>query len=160
MKRTFILCIAALLICSLQITGQSDERGIPPTPPVLSEPEEVQYTYDAAGNRIKRAIITVGVIVPKSAEVEDEEPKDSANEPEVLVYPNPVKEELTIEIRKGDDDENYRFLMFDMTGKMIKEVKQHGNGKFPFDMSMYQFGTYLLIIETGDGKREFKVIKE
>ena len=149
MKKVFFIVFVALVVCQIQSKAQSD-RGLPPV-----TTQEVSYTYDAAGNRKTRSIITVG----KGGLDENEEPKGSLDGREILVYPNPVKEELTIEIWKGDNEDNYRFLLFDMNGKLITESTQQGNGILPFDMSIYQNGIYLLIIETGDGKKEFKIIK-
>ena len=162
--KIYFTVLVALLMCQIQIKGQiveEDENG------GGSKGEEVKYSYDAAGNRISRSIITVSGN-PKTLEGEEEDdkgdeklnPKGGLQECEILVYPNPVREEFTIEIWKGNDEENYRFLLFDMTGKLITEHQQHGNGLLPFDMSVYPRGIYLLIIETGDDKREFKIIKE
>jgi hypothetical protein len=150
MKKAFLILLMAFITCQIDINGQDTDERFPVD-------DNVQYTYDAAGNRITRSIIQ---IIAPLKDVETENPQDAAEEREILVYPNPVKESFTIDIFKGDNDNSYRFLLFDMGGKLIREIKQHGNGKTSFDMGMYQHGTYVLIIDMGDGKKEFKIIKE
>ena len=143
MKRIMFIVCAALTVCSAKVCGQSSPR------------EEVAFTYDLAGNRITRSIITVR----QEPNGNPEEPKSGLNEPDIQVYPNPVREELFIEIWEGDNEKNYRFLMFDMSGKMVKESNQQGNGKYPVDMSAFINGTYILVINYEEGKREFKITK-
>jgi len=143
MKKTLFIVCAALTLCDASICGQK------------AVPQEVSFTYDNAGNRISRSVINVK-INPKD---NSEEPKSGSNEPDIQVYPNPIRDELTIEIWEGNDEENYRFLMFDMSGKMVKESKQQGNGKYPVDMSAFINGTYILVINYEEGKREFKITK-
>ena len=180
MKRTLFVTLIAFIICSLQISGQGfkDPKG----PIILPTVDEVKYTYDAAGNRINRTIIQVFPVYSTDDEDDDdletdgdddeleirsgafyEEPEtdfSNANEREIYVYPNPVREEVTIEIWNGEEEDNYRLLFYDSAGKLLIDKKRQGNGKEPVDMSRYATGIYLLIINYNDGKREYKIVKE
>jgi hypothetical protein len=155
MKRLLLIVLVVFITSQIQIKGQEDKGTSQP-----QTHDEVSYTYDNAGNRITRSIIKVSgpIITPKSGEIE--EPEEVTGEREIHVYPNPVRDELTVEILKGDNEDNYRFFMFDISGKLIKENKQQGNGILPIEMSVYQRGTYILIIDVEDGKYEYKIIKE
>jgi hypothetical protein len=153
MKNILIFVFALIITSQIQIKGQiigGGDIGIE----LPHDHDEVSYTYDNAGNRITRSIISL------SGPIIIEQPYEKLYVREILVYPNPVREELTIEIWNGDNEDNYRFLMFDISGKLIKENKQHGNGSLPFEMSVYQRGTYILIIDAGDVKYEYKISKE
>jgi len=185
MKRTLFVTFIAFIICELQVSGQIIKDPITKPVPTV---EEVYYTYDAAGNRINRKIIQVlPVIVCDDDDDDDddletdddddeleirsggyiEDPEtdknkgfSNANEREIHVYPNPVREEVTIEIWNGEEEDNYRQLFYDSAGKLLIDKKRQGNGKEPVDMSQYATGIYLLIINYNDGKKEYKIVKE
>jgi hypothetical protein len=163
MKKLLFIILVVFMICRMDVESQIIGGG--------SQSEEVQYTYDNAGNRITRSIITVFSIfgndepeIESKSEAETDKSQSQSDldkrESEVFVYPNPVKEELTVEIWKGAEKASYRLLLFDMQGKALKEDKQTGNGRLLFDMSVFPNGTYLLIVEGGGGKKEFKIVKE
>lgn len=66
---------------------------------------------------------------------------------DVLVYPNPVKELLTITAAK-----NVRFTVTDLSGRKVKasDVFQMNN---QVDVSELEKGTYLIRLESGSGKQ-------
>jgi len=133
--------------------------------------QKVEYTYDDAGNRTTQYIIRFGGketndedednIKTKSVEEEEQEVfKHNFGEREIHVYPNPTKGLLTIEIWKGNFEENYRLVLYDSSGKLLNTSNIKGNGAAPLDLSLYPSGIYILIIHTADGKSEYKIIKE
>ena len=149
MKKYILISIAALLVCNIQMIGQT--------------PKSVAYTYDNAGNRISRYIVIIKEpkLEGKSTEIENEdEYLINDYEREIQVYPNPVRDELFVDIQRGDDKENYRLMLFDSAGKMLKENRRQGNGNEPIDMSLFPSGVYFLIINTQEGKVEYKIVKE
>ena len=156
MERTLLFLVATFFVCQISVSGQNSGDGTQPGH------DEVSYTYDNAGNRIKRSIIRVLDIQTSSGYYEDNqiEPEEISGELEIHVYPNPVREELTIEIWKGNDEDKYSLQLFDSTGKLLVDKKRYGNGREPVDMSQLSTGIYFLIINTGDGRKEYKIIKE
>ena len=171
MKKYILISIAALIICNIQVIAQKeeDDRGTTGNGFEMMT-EGINYQYDNAGNRIKRIyvelvgpiIIGDDPVVIKSAEIEIDEDETLLNsqEREIQVYPNPVKDELFVDIQKGDINENYRLMIFDSAGKMLKESRRQGNGNEPIDMSLFPSGVYFLIINTQEGKVEYKIVKE
>jgi hypothetical protein len=126
MKRVLFIVLVAFIICQTHVQGQgtSTTGGSPPTR------DDITYDYDNAGNRILRQVITI--IFPKLTELDDEEFEEEffTNDfgvREIVVYPNPVKIDLTIEILKGDDADNYRFQLFDMS-KVITYGSNYKSG--------------------------------
>jgi len=163
MKRKLKFTIAALMIiCCVSAMGQNKEeegnsRGV-----------SVGFTYDNAGNRITRSILKVTElkgddeeIDSKSGELQNQEETidNGYQNREIHVYPNPVREELMIDIWNGDERENYHVFLFDSAGKLLKEGKRTGNGSETVDFNSYPLGTYLLIINTNGKKFEYKLIK-
>ena len=169
MRRTLFFAVTAFLICGMQISGQIIKDPRPAT-----QYSEVQYTYDLAGNRISRIIVT-SLPIEMNNDDDDEletrmggyneedaepNPSEGLSEREIHVYPNPVREELTIEIWKGAEEDIYNLLFYDSSGKQLITKKRQGNGTEPVDMSYLPKGIYFLIINTDKDKKEFKIVKE
>lgn len=77
--------------------------------------------------------------------------------PEVNVYPNPVRNKLTIEFKQADYSSF--FQLFDMMGNMLDHCDIDNRISY-IDMSDYQPGIYILrIIQPPAGFVEFKIIK-
>jgi len=135
-----------------------------------------KYEYDAAGNRIKRQVINLKIL--------DNNDKDSSNNEiftekydpfddkedntnlasgniKIDVFPNPVHESLTVEII--GNAENCTYQVYDNNGKLIKNDKIYskntGYNAATINFSNTSVGTYLLIIYTGEIKREFKIVR-
>ena len=159
MNRQILVIIAAMIFCNIDVTGQKGLEEV--------MIDGINYTYDNAGNRISRIYVEPPImrsgIEKKIGEFEDSNDEETLNSTEmceIQVYPNPVKDELFVEIQKGDNNENYRLMFFDSAGKMLKEGKRQGNGRESVDLSLFPTGVYFLIINTQDGKWEYKIVKE
>ena len=165
MRKVLFMATVAFMTCHNPVIGQITDPGI--GVPVPGR-DPVNFTYDAAGNRIMR---TVGLTVKPLSDDDDgintcsteyfgeEEGFGMSEERVIRVYPNPVRDELTVDTGNGDEDEHYRLLLFDASGRLLKEIQRRGNGREPVDMSMYPSGTYFLIIDTSDKKFEYKILK-
>ena len=187
MKRLFFIAGIAFIFCSLQVAGQLKDPGDiikdPFDPPIIILPtiDEVKYEYDAAGNRKIRKVIQVAPITPDDddedletdGDDDDEIESKSASfnakpetggetlsgEREIHVYPNPVREAVTVDIRNGDEDDNYIMMFFDSSGKLLMERPRSGNGIEQVDMTAFPNGIYILSVRMGKSKKEFRVIK-
>ncbi|MDR2927835.1 MAG: T9SS type A sorting domain-containing protein [Cytophagaceae bacterium] len=122
--------------------------------------QRVEYGYDRAGNRITRQVVTIAT--QKSAEFnEPEEPVEQEfGQRTIRVYPNPTRGNLSIDVQGGSNDEVYRYMLFDMQGKQLLGAERRGNGNTPVEMGACPAGYYILIINTADGKIEYKIVKE
>ena len=164
MKKTLYIFITIFLVSAISLYSQKDEGD-----GVEKSNDKVEYTYDKAGNRTSQRIVYLKgndskeeddeEIKPKSVEEEDVL-KHNFGEREIHVYPNPTKGLLTIEIWKGNDEENYRLVLYDSAGKQLSAFNHKGNGRAPVDLSMYPKGIYIVIVHTADGKMQYKIIKE
>jgi len=169
MKFIINITIAALItMCCIPAKGQI---VIDPGTPVQLK-EAIYFTYDNAGNRIKRSNTLSaepinlnsdddeGLTLSSGELIEEETLENCSQEREIQVYPNPVREELMIDIWNGDEQENYRVFLFDSAGKLLKERLRTGNGSETVDFNSYPLGTYLLIINANGKKFEYKIVKQ
>ena len=76
----------------------------------------------------------------------------------ISLFPNPVKDELTLEIK--EDLQNLTFQIFDMNGRSM----QTGRALSPqtvINMQHYQAGIYILVIEQGGQRiQSFQIVKQ
>lgn len=117
----------------------------------------VYFQYDDAGNRIQRTITMPaknagGMTQPEIA-------KDSFNELDYSIYPNPTDGELVIEFKNRKVELNIKYTVHDLSGKMLLE--QTNNSTFTIiNLGRYANGIYLLRIYYGNKVREWKIVKE
>ena len=80
------------------------------------------------------------------------------------VYPNPSKGIFNL-VYQLNEGENISVKVFDVNGKLIRQLKSVANGfmqKLTIDLQAQKFaaGLYLIQSETGDKKEVFKIIKQ
>ena len=142
---------------------------------VFCNAQTIQYDYDNAGNRIARRVIPMKQTAPKVV-ISEEEEEEAAEEPEeeaenVLaftekigeiqthIFPNPTKGILKIEISGANNSEEITLTLYSGQGATLVEQKiQQGNNTL--DLSTYSTGWYILRLQTGDYRKEYKIIKE
>jgi len=79
-------------------------------------------------------------------------------ENDIRVFPNPVRDELTLEVR--EDLQNLTFRMFDLSGRQMSTGRVL-SPQTVIDMSLYASGTYILIIEQGGQRvQSFQIVKQ
>ena len=120
---------------------------------------KVHFDYDLSGNRTDRTIV---LSQTKSATISDEnqleELEDQLGTQEIRIYPNPTKGLLKIDLPSLSDPE-MTLRVHDSQGRLLisRPAQQIGN-----ELNLYQYpsGLYILIIQSGAEKREWKIIKE
>ena len=146
--------------------------------------QQVEYIYDAAGNRTTRQVVVLRKSSEKSAEksaasksaVADKD-KTDASQPEiqaastpemyadllgerkVLIYPNPTQGMIRIEFQEYGDMKDARMLLYDIKGKLLRQVNRVEPSNI-LDLSQYPAGMYILQMIEGKMKSEWKIIKE
>ncbi len=120
----------------------------------------IKFTYDAAGNRTERSIY-----FGKSSEA----PIDSASttkpitdwikEMKITIYPNPTRGQLTVEIANMPEDVTGEVTLFSLEGKPMQQQKILKTSS-PLDISAYPMGMYILRVQVGPDKTEWKIVKE
>ena len=142
MKHVFIQLLA-VLICSVAC-GQT----------------VVSYSYDNSGNRTSRKIILLKSTSSSEGQAQQDEPfSDQVGEHGIIIYPNPVTSELTVEIQGLDEDVDASLSLVDQGGHLVLK-QDHVTGSNLLGLSHVAPGTYILIIRVNTGSTTWKIIKE
>ena len=125
----------------------------------VSAQNHIKYTYDKAGNRIKKEIV-----LTRSAFSNDSDNikpfTDRMNERIIQIFPNPTKGNLLITV--SGDSENLttgHLTLFNFAGKMVVKTEITSTTT-SLDISSEPNGIYIMQLELGDEKTSWKIIKE
>ena len=123
--------------------------------------QAIYFGYDAAGNRISRSITLEKSTAQHENEnhFEPQEFKDKLDNHDILIYPNPVKSELTVNIPSLDDNEYATISLYDQSGRMVY-YNDRATGHNTISFSAINSGVYFMKIMMKDKSVEWKVVKE
>lgn len=120
----------------------------------------VQYTYDAAGNRISR--VSSQLIQTQQSQSEPEQNNSSRmlGDKNITIYPNPTEGNLRIEILGISDEDTYSLSLYNATGQRLF-YKGCASTTTRLDIRKQPAGTYFLHIAKNDEQeRTWKIIKK
>ncbi|MCZ2102115.1 MAG: T9SS type A sorting domain-containing protein [Chitinophagales bacterium] len=83
--------------------------------------------------------------------------QDELSDLSVILYPNPVKNMLEIELQKVTSETT--IAMYDMHGKLILQQKDHGSTYVKIDLTAFASGAYFLHVYNKTGSYRTQVIK-
>jgi len=124
-----------------------------------SNSQTISYDYDFAGNRISRKVVSLPPQQAKQQPTDSVVVEDMLGARNILVYPNPTRGALGVEITGGEWDEDVRLILYSGQGVMLYDANAQ-QGINPVDMTAYPKGWYILRVQAGEKRKEFKVIKE
>ena len=145
-----ILLLAILAVTLTKLAAQSSVYG-------------VAYEYDGAGNRIGRRMTTITLPSAKTAQLDSADIKpleEGLGDASVRIYPNPTKGMLRVEIAGGATDQLYTAQLYSQSGNLIESRQLIGNGHWPVDLTGQPSGYYVLVLQTGNHKKSYKIIKQ
>ncbi len=84
---------------------------------------------------------------------------------QLLVYPNPVEDLVTLEFTLLSDEKNLNLDIFDLGGRHIKSIFRNkhtvtGNHKMTISLGDMSSGNYIITLSNNQSKRSLKIIKE
>ena len=139
------------------------------------------FVHDASGNRIGRHTIILSS--PQSAprrasafagnpdaendyfsneedlEISDNFFTDKLNESDVVIFPNPTRGALAVEIRNMNSEIPHQITVFNLNGSIVFQKNDIGNFT-EIDLSIQPRGVYLLRISSPDSFITWRIIKE
>ena len=135
------------------------------TLPVFSQ--TLNYTYDVAGNRTARTIMSVAK-APQAPQVTKEletvtELSNVITEKDFLVYPNPTQGHFTVEINNMPHDMKGEAYLYDSNGRFIEKKSIHSHhlhNKLNFNISHKSAGMYVLNIRLEENTFTWKIVKK
>jgi hypothetical protein len=132
----------------------------------------VEFAYDAAGNRVRRITIVLERIMPLDTVKIDTYSPESINEPvlasqdelpiqsvtneEIHLYPNPTNSTLHLVLPRTDKYTEYR--LFDQNGRLLMQ-SPCTSPELDINLSAQPAGNYFLTIISQHTQNEFKIIK-
>lgn len=117
----------------------------------------VAYSYDAAGNRIKRETKTDLVLQSMRSLPEQISTHSMLGEIEVRFSPNPTEGMLHVTV--NTDKENIGAIhIYSTSGTLIQQYSNTTSADF--DLSGQQSGIYLLLVEVNGENQVYKIIKK
>lgn len=133
---------------------------------LLNGQQNIGFTYDAAGNRIQQKVITLKSIDAENEELsslqnptEVEKYTDYVGSREVIIYPNPTKGLLILEVNNIPVETNLEIMLFDLQGKLLLHQTIQ-SPETEVDLNSQPAGTYILKLTEGNNISEWKIIKE
>ena len=113
---------------------------------------QVAYTTNVGSNGNS---VSQGVQQPYEISVETAVPEAKGISLNVLAYPNPTTDYLTVRI-ENYETADLRFLVFDINGKLLQIVNATGN-ETKINANMLTSGSYF--VKVLDNQKEIKVFK-
>lgn len=123
--------------------------------------QNIEYDYDASGNRISRQFVVLSndSIPGKESSWNNRNViSDNIADIPILLYPNPTKGELFINIESLPEKKTIWLELYSLSeGKLIKALTLKKENLL--DMSPYRKGTYILIIRDIHVMRSWRIIR-
>ncbi len=147
-KFTFTTTIATILLSIICINSNAQQAYI-------------QFTYDAAGNRVVRQYFPA-IKINDAREKNPEADKIAANYG-IHVYPNPLMDgnsvTLVISSIKENEGEDAQVYVLDNTGKLLFTQKQSTVSPTQLDLSSYAAGIYYIKVAIGKEQLFYTITK-
>lgn len=142
MKRLLIL-----LFCVYSITASGQAR---------------KFWYDESGNRTSRKTITLsksetGVSEEKSKQ--NEPITDKIGETSILIFPNPARSLVTVEIQGWEENKGDMITLYDQSGRLVLTLNNL-TWSNNVDLSGLQTGIYFMVIKLKNNTTKWSIIKE
>ena len=111
--------------------------------------ETVVETLDGGGATLTQGFQQSNIFISAISE------KEVSN---YRVFPNPIKNQFTIELMSGENEGNVKAFLFNLEGRLIKEVQLSSLSTVVYTDNLSS-GSYLLQITTKNKNKTFKIIK-
>jgi Secretion system C-terminal sorting domain len=115
----------------------------------------IKYTYDEAGNRIKREYSCEWINVGGSSARKPNPQENTILES--IIFPNPSNGVFSI--KTNVDILNATVIVSDLTGRKIKEFAYKGN-ETQYDIRTLAIGQYMIQLVLPDGKQVHRLLKD
>ena len=93
-----------------------------------------------------------------SSKINTEKITEQVGEQSIVVYPNPVREEVNVEIDGYDENLVGSITIFDQSGRLIVSQPQILI-RNTFNMSRYSNGIYFIVIKIGENQTKYTIIR-
>lgn len=122
---------------------------------------EISYTYDAAGNRIKRELL-LGKSQTRAKREQGEYPNsyvDKLDKQQITITPNPTRGKIRVLIDKYSSDDRYVISVYTIGGSQVF-YSANVEATTDIDLSNHSNGVYILKIANANKSITWKIIKQ
>ena len=121
---------------------------------------QVTYSYDEAGNRVLRhSIIKLTSSRAKKVAADSMVQKEAIGEQEIIIYPNPTKGILKIEIKGRMSEDPVTYLVSDLNGhRLLQNISKEQLNNC--NLNDFSPGVYILTLLIDGKRKEWKIVKE
>lgn len=147
-------CVIALLVCAASFHSFSQSN--------------IEYDYDLAGNMIVRSVITLRSNAYENTDDEQEEQEKNQEdnneeayigESTIILYPNPTKGNLKIEVQNLPQNSAIGVAVYSSQGQIV--LHQEFSGQLhEIDISAQPKGIYFMHITIEGKQKVWKIILE
>ncbi|MFN8437067.1 MAG: T9SS type A sorting domain-containing protein [Cytophagales bacterium] len=116
----------------------------------------ISFTYDAAGNRIKRELV-LGTF--RKSQTDSLAVADELGKSKFQVFPNPTQSVINIVMNDKENIEEKDYALISISGNVINKFSSKDN-RIQFDLSTQPAGVYLLKISNSTENVVWRVVKE
>lgn len=138
-QKSLIIGLFYLVYCVSPIMGQN-----------------IRYTYDAAGNRVKREIV---LAFNSPQKVADKNYEELISDKEVKIYPNSEEGTVRIVINGLTENDEYSIQVFDVSGRIVTSPI-YADQSIVVDISSAPMGVYVIAITVNGEISSWKITKQ
>lgn len=126
----------------------------------LTLSQTIEYDYDDSGNRVLR-MISPGSESNQSIQEKSTAKsfQDEINNHDIFIYPNPFKNQITIQIENMSGNIEGKILVYDPNGKLVLSENKLENSNI-LDLSSLPPGNYFVTIHLGTENKKWTIVKE
>ncbi|MBN2481717.1 MAG: T9SS type A sorting domain-containing protein [Bacteroidales bacterium] len=124
--------------------------------------QSVTFDYDDSGNRTQRTITLKSTTSPDKQNDPQEGQELFSGELgtfDILIYPNPVRNELIVEISGSEEPSAASVHVFDQKGRLVRSEENVTETAILY-LGDLMPGNYFMVIRCGNRSASWKIIKE
>lgn len=128
----------------------------------LKAQREINFQYDASGNRTERTIY-----LPPGNAIDDtqissnfeELKEDQLAQRDIKIYPNPTRGQLRVDISGIDFNSSDYIAVYSLKGTLIKRLSPVQSSNL-INLDSYSSGIYVMIVGLNDETVKWKIVKQ
>ncbi len=119
---------------------------------------KIQFTYDDAGNRIKRELVTIQEVNKQDKKLQKFLNGNSLDK-EITVVTDMSSNIIHVNAKGLTLQEEYKIAMYSIAGYMVLESQLPTSGYTDLDISQLPKGVYVLVVTNGTESKAWKITK-
>ena len=120
--------------------------------------KHIQFTYDDAGNRIRRELVTIQEVNARDRKMQ-KFLTDNNLDSEITINTDKSSNLIHINAKDGTLQGEYKIAMYSIAGYMVLESQLPITGYAEVDISHLPKGVYVLVVTNGTESKAWKITK-